>query len=268
MAESTGRAHEPPLTRSDAWLLAALTEGSRDGRPVSLRDLVHDADWLNRRIPTFDQISYGLPRLVAAGFATVDGYRFRATPKAIALRRTLKSLPSDGLSDVIVRMEAALGAKPYPEPEDEDRSLGRLSGFEPVDLEIAVRKHGEWVKRWSRPLVAAAWALSRILTAMELSEWHRWWKEFGARQLRDLLMREWDPIGVSLVPEARDEYDGYLGSIAARLRRGDSVDKLAELLAGFRTERMGLRPDPARDLSAAHAIHEWYLTSVTRAAGG
>jgi hypothetical protein len=102
---------------------------------------------------------------------------------------------------------------------------------------------------------------------MELSEWHRWWKEFGARQLRDLLMREWDPIGVSEAPEARDEYDGYLGSIAAGLHRGDSVDELAELLARFRTDRMGLRPDPDRDFSAAKAIHEWYGASLTRAAG-
>lgn len=55
--DETGSQH--PLTRSDAWLLAALTEGLRDGRPVNLRDFVNDADWLNRLIPTFDEMSFG-----------------------------------------------------------------------------------------------------------------------------------------------------------------------------------------------------------------
>jgi hypothetical protein len=30
---------------------------------------------------------------------------------------------------------------------------------------------------------------------------------------RDVLMREWDPIGVSGIPEAADEYDSDLGTI-------------------------------------------------------
>jgi hypothetical protein len=205
-----------------------------------------------------------VPRLVAAGFATVDRYRFRATPKAVALRRSLKSLPSDGLGDVIVRMAVAVGAKPYPEAENEDRSLGRLPGFEPTDLEIAVRKHGERIQRISGPLVAAGRALSRILTAMDVRDWNRWWRQSGGDQLRDLVMRVWDPIGVSDLPEARDEYDSYLGLIAGRLRRGDSVEGLAGLLGRLRTEQMGLRPDPARDLSAAAAIHDWYATSRAR----
>ena len=32
-------------------------------------------------------------------------------------------------------------------------------------------------------------------------------------RVRDVLMREWDPIGVSGIPEAADEYDSYLGTI-------------------------------------------------------
>jgi len=154
----------PPLTRSDAWLLAALTEGSHDGRAVRLRDLVHDADWLNRLIPTFDEMSFGLPRLVAAGFLIVgydakDHLVFRATLKATRLRRSVKART---LGNVLAGVGLAVGTTPYPEPEPaEDRSLGRLPGLERVDLETAVRQHGESVERWSRPLVAAAQALSR-----------------------------------------------------------------------------------------------------------
>src|SRR3954452_970323 len=85
----------PRLNRSDAWLLAALTQGSHDGRPVTLQRFVHDADWLNRQIPTFDEVSYGLPRLLAAGFLTVGhdvrkGIVFRSTSKATTLRSSLK----------------------------------------------------------------------------------------------------------------------------------------------------------------------------------
>jgi len=44
-----------------------------------------------------------------------------------------------------------------------------------------------------------------------------WWKRKGQRELRALLMEEWDPIGVSGVAEAADEYDSYLLQLARRL---------------------------------------------------
>jgi len=56
-----------------------------------------------------------------------------------------------------------------------------------------------------------------------------WWKRSGARELRQLLMDEWDPIHVRGVPEAADEYDGYLGQIAARLREGATAEDIAAL---------------------------------------
>jgi hypothetical protein len=154
----------PPLNRSDAWLLAALTESSHDGRPIRLRDFVHDADWLNRAIPTFDEMSFGLPRLVASGFLVVgdDGKGelvFRATPKATKVRR---SVTAKTLGGVLNNVGEAVGARPYPEPEPaEDRSLGRLSGLDSDDLDAAIREHGAWVAHSSKPLIAVAHALSR-----------------------------------------------------------------------------------------------------------
>lgn len=164
--QATGGAggSHPRLTRSDAWLLAALTESSHDGRPVSLRDLVHDADWLNRLIPTFDEISFGLPRLAAAGFLVVESDAkatlvFRATPKANSLRRSVRART---LGDVVAGVGQGVGALPYPEPEPaEDRSLGRLDGLDPGDLGTAIREHGEWVERMSEPWSAVGQALSR-----------------------------------------------------------------------------------------------------------
>jgi hypothetical protein len=153
----------PPLTRQDAWLLAALTEGSHDGRAVDLRSFVHDADWLDRAIPTFDELSFGLPRLVAAGFLRVGqrdagGLTFSATTAAIRMRRR-NTRPR--LGEVILDMEREVGARPRPERETEDRRLGRLPGLTERDLETAIAAHARWVDGSSSPLVIAARVISR-----------------------------------------------------------------------------------------------------------
>lgn len=152
----------PPLTRSDAGLVAALSES--DGRRVDLQRLIHDFDWLIRDIPTYDQLSYGMARLMANGY--VDVYRngkgrlrFAATPATRALRRQVDA-DAHALADVVVGMTRLLGAKSWPEPEpDEDRTLGRLPGLMPSDVEVAIDRHGRWVERWSKPLIA----LSRVV---------------------------------------------------------------------------------------------------------
>lgn len=124
-------AASPPLTRSDAWIVAALCD--QGATPVRLRDLIGNADWLNRAILSFDEASFGLPRLAAAGLVEVtpgeDGPRVRPTSAARALRRTVKA---STLGDVLAGMDAAVGALPYPQPETEDQSLGRLAGLDEV----------------------------------------------------------------------------------------------------------------------------------------
>lgn len=129
--------------------MAALTDGSHDGRPVNLRDFVNSADWLDRSIPTFDEMSFGLPRLVAGGFLVVgsdptEGLVFRATPKATKLRRSVKA---KSLGDVLTGVGEGVGAVPYPELEPaEDRSLGRLPGLESDALDMAIQEHGERIE--------------------------------------------------------------------------------------------------------------------------
>ena len=51
-------------------------------------------------------------------------------------------------------------------------------------------------------------------------EWERWWKGAGEEELRELLMRAWDPIGVRDEPLAYSEYDSYLQQIFSKLRAG------------------------------------------------
>jgi hypothetical protein len=58
--------------------------------------------------------------------------------------------------------------------------------------------------------------------------------------MRDLLMKEWDPIGVKNVPEAADEYDGYVGDLLQLVSRSSSPQILFSYLWKIETEHMGL----------------------------
>jgi hypothetical protein len=93
---------------------------------------------------------------------------------------------------------------------------------------------------------------------MDLADYHAWWKTEGGRGLRRVLMTAWDPIGVADVPEAQDEYDGYLGPVAGLLREGANEKRIAQFLFEIRTERMGMDPRAADDRRAARAILDWW----------
>ena len=71
-------------------------------------------------------------------------------------------------------------------------------------------------------------------------------------KVRQILMDVWDPIGVRDIPEAAEEYDGYVGAVYLMLvERRASVEELAAWLSNIATDRMGLSPHPDRD--ARHA---------------
>jgi hypothetical protein len=53
-------------------------------------------------------------------------------------------------------------------------------------------------------------------------------------------MSKWDPIGVSGVPEAADEYDSYIGDVCGLLDRNAENDEIAAYLVWVETRRMGL----------------------------
>jgi hypothetical protein len=64
--------------------------------------------------------------------------------------------------------------------------------------------------------------------------------------IQSTLLREWDPIGVAEVPEARSEYDAYLPRVYALLARGAPAEEVAAYLAGL---DFGLPPVPGERLS-------------------
>lgn len=61
------------------------------------------------------------------------------------------------------------------------------------------------------------------------------------KRVRDILMREWDPIGVAGIPEASDEYDAYVGEVYVMSmdHRATSAE-IAEYLFDIATGHMGL----------------------------
>lgn len=59
--------------------------------------------------------------------------------------------------------------------------------------------------------------------------------------IRKILLTDWDPIGVSDIPEAADEYDTYADTVFSMIvNQNASVDDVAQYLFKVATERMGL----------------------------
>ena len=66
--------------------------------------------------------------------------------------------------------------------------------------------------------------------------------------IRQILLYEWDPIGVKEIPEARDEYDSYVSGVYRLLTSNISAQQIAEHLAKVESEQMGLNPQPMQHL--------------------
>ena len=61
-------------------------------------------------------------------------------------------------------------------------------------------------------------------------------------QMRDVLNRDWDPIGVADI--VADEYDMYIGQIHSLLAKSTSENDIAEYLLWVEVGRMGLTGTP------------------------
>jgi hypothetical protein len=77
------------------------------------------------------------------------------------------------------------------------------------------------------------------------------------RAVDEVLHYIWDPIGVSGVPQARDEYDGYLPHVFGLLRSGASEQTIAAYLGEITTDRMGLSANAQHDLEVANVLVDW-----------
>lgn len=77
------------------------------------------------------------------------------------------------------------------------------------------------------------------------------------RAVDEVLHYLWDPIGVSAVPQARDEYHAYLPKVFSLLRSGADGHAIAKYLGEVTVNRMGLTANSQHDLKVAEILIEW-----------
>ncbi|CAE6737053.1 hypothetical protein R69927_05621 [Paraburkholderia domus] len=72
--------------------------------------------------------------------------------------------------------------------------------------------------------------------------------------VKKILLKEWDPIGVGASPEADDEYDSYVQDISRMLREEKTVDELYSYLRWIEVEHIGLDGDELHTRTVAHRL--------------
>ena len=77
------------------------------------------------------------------------------------------------------------------------------------------------------------------------------------RIIDEVLYYVWDPIGVSGVPQGRNEYGGYVGPVFTLLRAGAMDSEISSHLEAISTERMGLPGRRERADAAASILTDW-----------
>ena len=77
------------------------------------------------------------------------------------------------------------------------------------------------------------------------------------RAVGEVLHYVWDPIGVSDVPQARGEYDGYVGQIFTLLNSGASASEISTHLESIAVELMGLSSCKERSDEVANVLTDW-----------
>jgi cytochrome P450 len=95
------------------------------------------------------------------------------------------------------------------------------------------------------------------------TEWQRWWRWHGAKELRSLLLEHWDPIGVRNSPGAWDEYDSYMLPLVRKLRSGADAGEVAGYLAAVQSASMGLPATPDALRAVADRLVTWYANAMT-----
>ena len=74
--------------------------------------------------------------------------------------------------------------------------------------------------------------------------------------IHEILLREWDPIGVAGEPGAQDEYDSYIPAIYLLMQARSSVMELASHLGKLETVSMGLLERPAVNNRVAQMLSD------------
>jgi hypothetical protein len=66
----------------------------------------------------------------------------------------------------------------------------------------------------------------------------------------------WDPIGIAWLPEARDEYKGYIPEIFVRTKSGQ-ISEILAYMEWMVVERMGMDFNNSKALEIADILLQW-----------
>ena len=81
-------------------------------------------------------------------------------------------------------------------------------------------------------------------------------RDDAKQTIHDVLLNEWDPIGIVSLGGPDDEYQSYEGGVLALLQQGVSEDELAAHLIKIERDRMGLEESPDIARRAARSLIE------------
>jgi len=76
------------------------------------------------------------------------------------------------------------------------------------------------------------------------------------RRIEEIVHYIWDPIGISGIPQARDEYNSYMTAIFGRVKVGKEKD-IVEFMRWVASENMGLSFDEEKAKEAVKVMLEW-----------
>ncbi len=74
------------------------------------------------------------------------------------------------------------------------------------------------------------------------------------RDIKRAMLYEWDPIGVSEIEAAHDEYDSYAIELTSLIRSGISENEIFTYLWDIETQHMGLEGDRANTQAFAAKV--------------
>lgn len=83
-------------------------------------------------------------------------------------------------------------------------------------------------------------------------------------EVKNILMNDWDPIGIKNNPNAKAEYDQYALRIVGMLYNGTTQDKLADYLENIATEDLGLLSNKTLSMDISKKLLALKLEKIQR----
>ena len=75
--------------------------------------------------------------------------------------------------------------------------------------------------------------------------------------ISEVLHYVWDPVGVAGVPEARDEYDGYVNGVLSLLRSDATESEIVDHLVDIATNSMGIERSRENSAETVELLLRW-----------